>query len=296
MALAMTVLVGISAFAIDFGRAYLEKQKLQTTADATALAAARDLSVPSTAEGTAITYAGMNGMKATANGVEESGDTVTVITPYNGDATEIEVVCKRKVSYTFARVLGFKETEVSARAVAQKKSQWAGEALPFINLDDDYTKNPEIVAWEKVSPGDFESINNYEIINPSNPDKIYFTIDYLNGVELKKGTVATIKQEVGFVYDQHKPDKPTYVLSLSSDVIKSGMVKLKDGSYQSLSKLKNKDVVDPSQLVLLKCIFHDYDYQGKTLYLKVLDVYDIAKNEFPPDYVTPGSSSIKLVE
>lgn len=295
-ALVMLVLMGFAALATDVGMAYNQKTNLQSAADAAALAGAMKLPNTGDAMSVAVSYAGKNGLKATENGVKKDGDTVTATVPYNGNSDTIEVVCTRTVKYSFASALGFTEKDVSARAVAQKQSQWAGEALPFINLDDDYQTDPEIVAWEKVTPGDFESIDNYEIINPGDPDKLYFMVDYLNGVELKKGTVATIKQEVGYVYDQHKPDKPVYVLSLSRDVINSGSVKLKDGTMRSLSKLKNNDVVDPSQLVLLECIFHDYDYQGKTLFLTCLDVYDIAQNEFPPDYVSPNGGTSKLLE
>lgn len=286
-ALVFVVLCGFAAFVIDIGRVSIEKTDLQNAADAAALAGAQDLPSASTAKNTAIHYAELNGVDSS---------NVTATSPYNGDSAKIEVVCTQTVEYTFARVLGFTTTEVSARAVAENNSQWDGEALPFINLDDDYEITDEIVAWEKTGPGDFESINNHEIENAGDPDTLYFKIDYMNGVELKKGTVATIKQEVGYVFAQHYPDSPVYVLSLSSAVMNSGQVLLTNGTYRSLSKLKNGDVVDPSQLVLLECIFHDYDYKGKTLYLTVLDVYDIANNEFPPDYVNPDGGSTKLVE
>lgn len=287
LALVFIVLLGFVALTMDIGRATVEKSDLQNAADASALAGAQSLPDSSAAISAATSYAQKNGVAASQ---------VTVTTPYEGDANEIGIVCRRTVSYSFARILGYTETTVSVSAVARKSGQWAGEALPFINLDDDYTVNPEIVAWEKTTPGDFESIDNYEIMNQNDPDKCYFKVDYLNGVELKKGTVADKKQEVGYVYEQHQPDKLVYVLSLSSDVIKSGSVKLKDGTIRSLDKLKNNDVIDVSQLVLLACIFHDYDYKGKTLYLTTQKVYDIAHNQFPSDYVNPDGSSARLVK
>lgn len=286
-ALLFTIICGFAALTVDFGMVTLNKSKLQTAADSSALAGALDLPNASTARSTAISIASQNGVEAS---------NITPTTPFGGDSKKIEVVCKATVHFSFARVLGFTQTEVTARAVARNVSQWAGEALPFINLDDDYGTDPEIVAWEKTSSGDFESINNYEIINPNDHDKLYFSIDYLNGIVLKKGTVATIKQEVGYVFDQKQPDKPVYIISLNRTVMNSGTVKLKDGTNRSLSKLKNGDIVDPSQLVLLECLFHDYDYQGKTLFLTVLHVFDIAHNSFPPDYVNPDGGSSKLVE
>lgn len=287
-ALAFVVVCGMTALALDVGKLAMRKSDLQNAADAAALAGAIDLPAAATARNTAMEYAEENGI---AEGVE-------ITTPYLSDPTKIEVVCKEEVPFQFAQLFGFSKKEITVRAVAMKNSRWAGEALPFINLDDDYSTNPEIEAWEKVSPGDFESINNFEIMNGSDPETCYFVVDYMNGIELKKGTVATIKQEVGYVYDQHQASgKPVYIISLSSEVIKSGKVLLKGASTPIfLSNLKNKDVIDISQLVLLECDFHDYDYKGKTLYLTFLDEYDIGHNEFPPDYVNPEGTTAKLVE
>lgn len=286
-ALFFVILMGSSALVVDVGFIEVKKSHLQNVADAAALAGAMDLPNYSIAIISAKNV-------AKANGVDLNKTTVK--TPYKGDSTSIEVVCSQTLHYTFAKILGFDKAEVYSRAVAQKVSSWSGEALPFINLDDDYLANPEIVAWEKTGPGDFESIDNYTIINPNDPSKLYFEVDYMNGIEVKKGTVATIKQEVGYVYNQHKPDKPVYIISLNRNVINSGNVLLKDGSTRSLSKLKNNDVIHPNQLVLLECIFHDYDYQGKTLYLTTKKVYDIANNEFPSNYVGPNGGSSKLIE
>jgi len=282
MVLTLTVLMGFAALTIDFGQVAIAKSKAQNAADAAVMAAVMELPNQTSAVAMAKAY-------AAANGFPDAD--VTVVTPYDGDAKKIKVTCNTEVEYTFAKVLGFESIALAAEAVAQK-APWAGDAMPFINLDDDYTEDAEIVAWEKVDPGDFESINNFEIINPDDPATLYFKVDYLNGVELKKGTVATIKQEVGFVYDR---GNPVYILSLSSDVIKSGKVLLMDGTLTMLTDLKNKDIVDPSQLVLLKCDFHDYDNTGKSLYLTVLDEYDIANGEFPPDYEPPDGGSSMLV-
>ncbi|MGE5423357.1 MAG: pilus assembly protein TadG-related protein [Ignavibacteriales bacterium] len=287
MALLIVVLMGFAALVVDVGAISLAKTRLQNAADAAAAAGAQQLPDASAATEVAYYYADQNG-------IPEEDTTVT--TSFNGDPNVIEVVCEKQVNYAFATVLGFTGKRLSARSVASFESEWAGDALPFINLDDDYQTNPEIVAWEKTSPGDFESIDNYEIVNPGDPDRLYFKIDYMNGVELKKGTVATIKQEVGYIFDRNYRNKPVYLISLNRSVMSRGTVLLKCGGYRSLSKLKNNDVVDPSQLVLLECIFHDYDYSGKTLYLTVQDVYDIANGELPPDYVCPDGGTSKLLE
>lgn len=289
VAVVMVGLMGCAALVIDVGTMYSTKAKLQKAADAAALAAARKLPNISAAITTAENYAELNGVE---------GSEITATTPYDGDAARIEVVCARNVSYTFARVLGFTDIDISARAVAKKYSQWDGEALPFINLDDDYedvTNENKIVLWEKTSPGDFERIYDYEILYPTDPDRCYFRVDYKHGVKLEKGKDASIKTAIGYVYNQHYPDKPVYVLSLSSAVMNSGQVMLIDGSYRSLSGLKNKDIVHPSQLVLLECTFDSYNDKDMILDLTVLNVYDVANNEFPPDYVSPEGGTSRLV-
>ena len=122
-ALLMVVLMGFAALVIDVGMVALQKSHLQNAADAAALAGAQDLPTAGTAKSTAVVFAGKNGLKATQNGVKKDGDTVTVTTPYSGDSTKIEVVCTRNVQYSFARVLGFTDTDVTARAVANKSGK-----------------------------------------------------------------------------------------------------------------------------------------------------------------------------
>ncbi|WKY48738.1 pilus assembly protein TadG-related protein [Eubacteriaceae bacterium ES3] len=292
IAASMVFIMGFLALVIDLGLVYLIAGQQQTAADAAALAAAHDLPNSSTAITTAKNYAELNG-------TEEINTTVT--TPYYGDSQMIEVVCTKNVEYSFAKIFGFDNIDVSGRAVAKITYHWEGDALPFINLDDDYTADPEIVAWEDVSPGDKESIlegedyGMYQLVNGDDPETCYFKVDYQNGVVLKEGTVAVIKQEIGYVYEQHLGGF-VYVLSLKPDVINSGSVLLTDGTYRSLENLKNEDMIDPSQIVLLKCIFHDYDYKGKNLYLTYIEDYDIYNGELPSDYVNPEGGSSSLVE
>lgn len=290
-ALLFVILMGSAALVVDVGFIEVKKSHVQNVADAAALAGAMDLPNYSIAI--------INAKKtAEANGV--SVDKTIVKTPYKGDSTSIEVVCSQTLHYSFAKVLGFDKVEVQSRAVAQKSSVWSGEALPFINLDDDYSADPKIVLWEKTGPGDFESIdkNEYQIIKPNNDSKlVYFEVEYKDGIELKKGKVATVKDEVETIYNRHKPDKPVYIISLDKSVIKSGKVKIiGDVIPKSLSKLNNNDIVHPDQLVLLECIFDNYDDKGKKLFLTYKKAYNIAKNEFPTNYVGPNGGSSKLVE
>ncbi|MEQ8235603.1 MAG: pilus assembly protein TadG-related protein [Syntrophomonadaceae bacterium] len=290
VALWLTVFLGMAALVFDIGSGYAIKAKLQNAADAAALAGAKEMPSASDAINVALEYAQENGMKATANGVKQSGDTVTVTAPSGGN-TQIKVECSRDINYSFAKVLGFNNGVVRASAVAKKELEWAGEALPFINLDDDYydadystAPNPGIVAWEKVEPGKFESIwpSEYHIYNADDPPHTYFTLDWDNGIMITDGTVATIKQEVGYVYDQHQP---VYIFSLNRNVF---------SKYKNI--LKNKSIVPVSDLVLLQVTFDSYDYSGKTLFLTVQRVYDINAGDLPIDYLHTGDGPSHLVK
>jgi Flp pilus assembly protein TadG len=119
VALSIAMLCGVAALVVDLGMVSVREGQLQNAADAAALAAARDLPSATTAKSTAVKYAGYNGVAA--------ADTVAT-SPYNGNANRIEVVCKKTVQYTFAKIFGAKSIVVSARAVAEKSS---GATGPF---------------------------------------------------------------------------------------------------------------------------------------------------------------------
>lgn len=119
VALSIAMLCGVAALVVDIGMVSVREGQLQNAADAAALAAARDLPSATTAKSTAVKYAGYNGVAA--------ADAVAT-TPYNGNANRIEVVCKKTVQYTFARIFGAQSVEVSARAVAEKSG---GATGPF---------------------------------------------------------------------------------------------------------------------------------------------------------------------
>lgn len=130
-ALMIVGLMGSAALVTDLGTVYFQKTDMQNCADAAALAGAQDLPDNNTAISKAVEFAGRNGLNAIQNGVEKDGDKITVTTPYNGDSTKIEVVCERTVQSSFARVLGFTQSNVSSRAVAQKVGSVGGAAFGY---------------------------------------------------------------------------------------------------------------------------------------------------------------------
>ena len=281
-AVAAIVIFASAALVVDLGVLYIAQVEMQASADAAALAGAQELPAAGTATTVARDYAPAN---------SDPGISITITTPYEGDPNKIHVTCSKSVAYVLAPVFGVSSGNAIASAVGVRYTNWSGEALPFINLNDDYTASPSINIWEKIGPGYFESINNYEIHNPANPATIYFSIDYMNGVELKNGFVANIKQEIGYVFDRHHPSVPVYVLSLRKSVLDSGRVLLIGGATKDMDDLKNGDPVHPSQLVLLECTFDAYSDKDKRLDLTVLNVYDINAGELPPNYAGPAGAS-----
>ncbi len=149
VALFLVLIMGVGAFSIDIGRATVQKSKLQNIADASALAGAQDLPSASASTCSAITYADQNGLLATQNSVTKDGDTIVVTTPYAGDATKIEVVVTRKIDYTFAQIIGFKDKNVSARAVATKSGGGLGPAFGYAIFSGN--KVPDTNSFSVVS-------------------------------------------------------------------------------------------------------------------------------------------------
>ena len=273
-ALMLTVLMGCTALAVDMGNMHLAKARLQNAADNAALAGALSLPNPYVSTTEAYRYAFYNGIDGFHTEVE---------TPYEGDPLKIGVTCRKTINMTFAKVLGINTADISASSVAvQQPPVWCGEAFPFVNLDDDYSADSSIVIWENTGPGNFESLwkTEYTAINLGAGDDHssgYFSVDYSDGLTVTKGIVATIKQEIGYIYEQHKPG---YVFSLSADAIRSG----------KYSSLKNRDVIPIEDLVLLQVVFDRYNSSDKHMYLTVLNVYDINNGEYPTQYLNDTST------
>ncbi|TWH79080.1 Tad domain-containing protein [Sedimentibacter saalensis] len=308
-ALLMTVLIGIAALAVDIGMVAVTKSKLQNDADAAALAGAMEISSGKTkAEEAAKLYAKANDSKLEDSNIKAKADT---------GARTIEVVCTKKVSYTFAKVLGFSNTEVSAIAVAELPAvQWTGDALPFINITFDYL-NTDPMAWTNAGKGLKGTVTDFYTRN-SGTDNAYFELEYADGLTIKEGFsngekgLDGSKLSDGLDYvltDEDKNIKKVYIFSLSSKVIQSGEVTVNNRKktipLNKLNQLKNNDVIDPYQLVLIECLLIDYKDSNKhDIELKYLGkTYDLGNNDpsnplpdYPTDYVRPGGGSTRLIK
>jgi hypothetical protein len=114
--LALAVLLGFAAMAIDVGMVYQDRRHLQNTADAAALAGVAELPLdPLAARQKATEWAASNGVPASQIKTLEVRTTDTL-----NDTLYVEV--EKDFSWIFGRVLGKGTDPVSAAAAAQIKS------------------------------------------------------------------------------------------------------------------------------------------------------------------------------
>jgi Flp pilus assembly protein TadG len=298
VAASIVVLLGVTAFSVDLGMAYNAKAELQAAADAAALAGAQDLPSASVAIDAAKSYAGFNDV-----GVDD----VTVVTPYAGNSKLIEVTCTKTFEYMFAKVLGFDSKVIVARAVATREAMWVGDALPFMNLDDDYTVNPSMTLWEKTTAaGDDEKLWPYDQNKIDAEYEITLTegwydcrlVDMEDGFALKSGITKADQDEIAGVVSQ-SVGQYVYVLSLRGG---TGGVINPDENYN------NKENISSHDVVLLKCYVDSYDFTGGVsgedfgIHLTwdgvtVYEFDDILDGSVEvPDITGSGKPIIKLIE
>lgn len=135
---AMLALMGFAAISIDAGRAYVEKQHLQDTADAAALAATTYLDTADEANAVraeAVRVAGLNGITDADNRVHAE------VVPADGATPKhVRVTVDGSVDFLFGRVLGVPTTSLTAAA----KATGSGNTPPgVIGPPPQYTVNPD---------------------------------------------------------------------------------------------------------------------------------------------------------
>jgi hypothetical protein len=302
----MVGLIGFGALLTDGALMQVTRRDLQAAADAAALAGAMELpNDPAVVVNSFVT----------GNGFPDA--TVTIQTPYEGDNMKIEVVLEQQQSFTFGRIFDLSGSTISARAVAMKIPKWDGEALPLINQQDYNENNNDI--WNKVEPGNFESMIQAAEYGYTMVGDCDFSVDYENGVEIDKGVVADKKQEIECVLA--KNNGSAYLLSLSEEAIEAGEVYVKISNnlskppvWRDLDELKQNDIFLPCstgdtnangecetgypQLVLLE--IYDADYEFKDIGFEVKAVYNIFgkgdEKTLPEDGIGGSGGSSYLVE
>lgn len=266
VALAIVVLLGFAALVVDVGVMANTRSRSQNAADAAALAGASLLPDVSGAINEAISFAAKNGFVLTAANIE---------TPYDGDSSKIKVSITENVSHTFARVLGFDNTDINVSAVAKKGREWGGEALPFVNMGENYGEGSLLAVWgsENVAPGNKERIHDdavhyspYSIkidILETSGDDPYLYVYMKGGVAVGpdiETSLTNIVQEGATVY----------VFSLRNDLLD-----LPENTYANDIDNINKAKIPVDDIVLLKCtVVADWSKSEKTVYLEFQEEYE----------------------
>lgn len=294
VALSLTALLGFAAISVDYGYLANERRGLQNAADAAALAAAWELPDKGNVEAKGREYAIKNASELTGGQIKFA---------YPNELKEVKVDVEYTYDTFFGRVLGQNSAVISASATAEKISEWKGEALPFLNMGFDYsTTDP--TAWTKVGPGINGTIVDFS--THGSGDDTYFEVSYADGIEITMGYANGTKGEDGsklsdgLAHVINKKDmrvKKFYLFSLRDDIIRSKNVIVNGGVTKKINDLKNKDIIDKSQLVLIEVLFLDAKWANRhDLELEYLGkVFDLI-NDFPTEHLSSGGKSSRLVK
>jgi len=219
--------------------------------------------------------------------ITEIGAEVLEVYENQSTSSRVAVTAAKKVTYTFARILGLTESTVSAYAVAERAT-WNGEALPFINLDgnaETSVKGQALSAWNKVGPGDKERISNDDLVVASDNSNI--KVNYEDGITFKKGKVMS--KITSALDNMLVVGKTVYLFSLKY----SEIPKYEKGEAK---ELKNGDVIPLSDIVLLECKVTEWDGKIVSLEFENYYNYDSSSSTFLSSEGISPSGSPKLVE
>ena len=268
VALALVVMLIFVAFAIDIGYASHEKSILQNAADSAALAGA--MSIPESSDDQVRQkvkeFADIN-MKE-----EYSIEGIIIDRSHN----TVQVFLSMEIDKFFSGIISSEKDSISTKA---KAKVWAGEALPFINLDDNYQVGESITLWDKLAFGDFERLK----VEYMSKDNQVCLVEYDEGVIFDEGVVSNIKPFIEYTFNQ---GRDVYAFSLRNDLIK-----------RPVDKISNKHLFPEEDLVLLRLKIIDVVLNGNKRSVKV-EVLEVISDfaDVLPNAKAYGESKAILIE
>ena len=160
-ALAMVVILGFTAMAIDVGIFLHERRDLQNAADAAALAGVAELpGSPAEAEAKVHEWADKNGIDIAGGELEPVAITTTYVT---NDTVRVQVT--RETPFVFGRVLGLTSGTMQADATARVGSpSWGSNVMPWAlrkSAQEGVTYDTEVTlkySAQDSSSGDYGSL------------------------------------------------------------------------------------------------------------------------------------------
>lgn len=154
VAVAMAILLGAAALAVDVGQLFLERQRLANAADVAALSAVVLLPVrPDEAKAVALENLRKNGI-----------DTAKVEIAVDTSRNEVSVKDRGTVDFTFARFLGFQQGNVGAMARARVSPvSGAYGVAPLGVARDDWQVGEQVVLKLSandgtIAPGNYQAL------------------------------------------------------------------------------------------------------------------------------------------
>jgi len=117
-AISLVMLLGFSALAVDIGTVYAARRRMQTAADAAAIAGATALRDGEDYTQSAGDVASFNGFTNSQNQVTVTVSEPTLGSPYPSGVTYVEVDITQSIPTYFLRTLGYTSLNVGARAVS----------------------------------------------------------------------------------------------------------------------------------------------------------------------------------
>lgn len=296
VALLLTVLFVFVAIIVDIAYMTYQGSRLQNSADSAALAGA--LLVPKINKGDYykpyLGYANYEEyVKAQmVEGYVKPNYNEIVDTPIinvDEDNKTVDIKLTLNIPRFLGGLLNDSTKKMTAYAQAEYNSKWYGEALPFLNLSDEYLKsdgtitNEELSIWGKVGPGTFEVIGKDYI-----DDK--FVIEWQNGFTIDNGNVT----DSNYLKEMCYKGAILYVFTLKNDVVQE-VIDSYDGHFYYYTDnegnkevLNGKPVIDKADIILLEVEITGTTYTGignnDKIDFIVRDTYDIHNGEIPTNY------------
>lgn len=250
-AIAMLVLLGFAALAIDVGAMLTARNQLQGAVDAAALAGASGLIInQGEATNRAITFAGLN--TCINQNVAITAANVTFPT-----ASRVQVQANRLLDLFFARVLGRNTANITAVAVAENGTLAStGNIKPWAIPDSNYTLGEQII----LKAGD----PNGEA--PGTGPSVFYPVCF---PPVNKGTPITgaSEYEINIIDGSSMPievgdvlrTEPGNMVGPTNQAV-DYLISQDPNAYWNGTEVANSDFAGSSSPRIIKIPFYDPDY------------------------------------
>lgn len=316
VAIFMVALFGFAALSVDVGNVYVQRNKIQEGVDAAALAAVVDWAdgaTPTEVDVMARAYALTNGVRnaevlSVRAGIWQAG-AFTEVNPIPASSVPaVEVVARRTVDLTFARVVGMQQMQPRVVGVAVIGRAYAGlQALPWAVCDTFVPNRCQSITLQFKSGGETNACSDSgplsgnfgQLTLPGGNGASWYKSNIENGYPgvLRVGQCVDTDPGVSWGptkqgIDDRLQGLPPYTCTATSDPPDNKRLAV-------LPKVLNLDVSGKKQVCITGfyvVVLDDYSNSDKTVTARFLDSY--AGSEVDPNAPpVPGElSGVTLVQ